>query len=51
MSDQQKQMAMDHGTPAEFESAVWSAWSQLFIEIDEARAAIAKYGEEWEAAA
>lgn len=51
MSEQQKQMAKDHGTPAQFEAAAWSAWAQLFIETDEARAAIAKYNAEWEAAA
>ncbi|MET3929563.1 hypothetical protein ABIE51_001450 [Lysobacter sp. OAE881] len=45
------ELAEKHGTPAQFESAVWAAWAQLFIETDEAHAAIEKYNAEWERAA
>jgi hypothetical protein len=36
-----------HGTPAEFEAAVWAAHAQLFVTTEEAEAAIAKYRDEW----
>lgn len=38
-------------TPLEYERAVWAAWAQLFIETDEAYAAIAAYEAEWSKAA
>jgi hypothetical protein len=39
-----------HGTPEEFERAVWEAHSQLFVTTDEAVKAIGKYREEYAAA-
>lgn len=39
-----------HGTPEEFEAAVWRAANDLFITDDEARAGIEKYRAEYAAA-
>ena len=39
-----------HGTPEEFERAVWAASNDLFVTDDEARAAILKYRAEYAAA-
>ena len=36
-----------HGTPEEFERAVWEAYTQLFITKEEADEAIRKYRGEW----
>lgn len=38
-----------HGTPAQFEGAVWKACWDLFITYEEAVKAIADYKAEWEA--
>jgi uncharacterized protein len=38
-----------HGTPEEFECAVWKAYNQFFITMEEATAAIGKYREEYAA--
>jgi len=40
-----------HGTPEEFERAVWEAYSNLFCTRDEALAAIGRYREDYAAAA
>lgn len=39
-----------HGTPQEFERAVWLAYSQLLIDTPEAVTAIERYKREYEAA-
>lgn len=36
-----------HGTPAQFASAVWAAWAQLFVTTAEAYKAIKDYEREW----
>lgn len=50
MNDRQKDLAEMHGTPEQFEKAIWKACYDLFITSDEADAAIKKYREEWDAA-
>jgi hypothetical protein len=50
MTDRQKELKNKHGTPNEFEEAVWKAWMQLFIKFEEATAAISKYRDEWNSA-
>lgn len=50
MTEKQKILAEKHGTPTEFESAVWMAYDTLYITGDEAVAAINKYKREWEEA-
>jgi hypothetical protein len=45
-----EELRQKHGTPAEFEAAVIRAANDLFCTDDEARAAIAKYRAEYEAA-
>ena len=50
MTDRQKELAYKHGTPEQFEKAIWKAWDDLFITSDEADAAIKKYRAEWDAA-
>lgn len=50
MSENQKRLAKDHGTPAEFARAVWRAVPE-FLSWGEAEAAIRKYGNEWSDAA
>jgi hypothetical protein len=47
MSPKQLDLKKEHGTPAEFERAVWKACDALYITPGEARAAIAKYKQEW----
>lgn len=42
------ELAAAHGTPAEFERAVWNAWDMLTPH--EQRAAIEAYRARWEAA-
>jgi hypothetical protein len=44
------ELRSSHGTPEEFERAIWEAHAQLFITTDEAAAAIGKYREEYLAA-
>ena len=41
------ELTAKHGTPEEFERAVWEAYCNLFVTKDEAEAAIIKYREEW----
>jgi hypothetical protein len=48
MTDKQQELKGKHGTPDEFEAAVWNAHDQLFLTADEAVAAINKYRQEWE---
>ena len=50
MTDRQKELAEKHGTPEQFEKAIWKAWDDLFITSGEADAAIKKYRAEWDAA-
>lgn len=46
----QEQLRAEHGTPEEFEAAVIRAANDLFVTDDEARAAIARYRAQYEAA-
>lgn len=48
MTAKQRELAEKHGTPAEFEANVWTAYAHCFITFDEARDGIAKYKAEWE---
>ena len=50
MSKTRAELRSSHGTPEEFERAVWEAHGQLFVTTDEAVAAIGKYREEYAAA-
>ena len=50
MTNRQKELAEKHGTPEQFEKAIWKAWDDLFISSNEADAAIKKYRAEWDAA-
>jgi hypothetical protein len=45
-----EELRSKHGTPEEFERAVWKAYADLFITKGEADAAIAKYRVEWRVA-
>ena len=45
-----EELTAKHGTPKEFERAVWAAWAQLFVTTAEAEKAIVKYRDEWLAA-
>jgi hypothetical protein len=47
---EQHELAAAHGTPEEFSRALWNAYGDLWISSDEARAAIAKYRQEWKKA-
>jgi hypothetical protein len=51
MSDKQKALAEAHGTPDQFERAVWAAWAQLFLTTSEAERAISDYYQRWVKAA
>lgn len=42
-----QQLQAQHGTPAEFELAVWKAYTDLMVTADEAAVAIHKYRQEW----
>jgi hypothetical protein len=42
-----EELRKKHGTPAEFEKALWAAWADLFITMEEAMEARAKYNDEW----
>jgi len=48
LSEKQKELKRKHGTPEQFEAAVWNALGE--ISITEARDAIYKYEKEWVAA-
>jgi hypothetical protein len=50
MTRKQKALQKKHGTPEEFAKAIWIAWEDLFITMEEAKAAIHKYHDEWEKA-
>jgi len=50
ISDKQRKLAKLHGTPEEFENAVWRAYCDLYITMDEALNGIKKYKNEWRAA-
>jgi hypothetical protein len=41
------ELRSNHGTPEEFEQAVWKAFADLFVTMDEAVEAISKYREEY----
>lgn len=43
----QRRLALKHGTPAQFESAVWKAFGNLAITAEESNRAIEKYKSEW----
>jgi protein subunit release factor A len=49
-SAKQDELAEKHGTPEQFEKAVWKAYSDLFGSQEEAVSAIRKYRNEWESA-
>jgi hypothetical protein len=51
VTDRQKELAEKHGTPEQFEKAIWKAWEDVFITANEANAAIQKYRAEWACAA
>ena len=48
MTQAQKILADKHGTPEQFERAIWKAANDLTITDREAMAAIEKYRLEWE---
>jgi len=47
----QDELAEKHGTPEQFEKAIWKAYSDLFISHEEATSAIRRYQTEWDDAA
>ena len=47
VTDRQKELAEKHGTPEQFEKAIWKAWEVVFISSNEANVAIQKYRAEW----
>lgn len=47
LTPQQEKLKEKHGTPEEFEKAVWRACDDLFCTVAEAKAAIEKYRTEW----
>jgi hypothetical protein len=49
LTEKQKKLKEKHGTPEQFEAAVWRALDM--ISVAEAIEAIHKYEDEWEAAA
>jgi hypothetical protein len=51
MNNEQKELAEKHGTPEQFEKAIWKAWDYLFLTSGKADAAIKRYRSEWDAAA
>jgi hypothetical protein len=51
VTDRQKELAEKHGTPEQFEKAIWKAWDDLFLTSSVADAAIKRYRSEWDAAA
>lgn len=42
-----KALTKKHGTPAEFERAIWEAYNSLMITLPEAQKAIQNYKNEW----
>jgi hypothetical protein len=51
MSEKQQELKAKHGTPDEFERAVWAAYAGLWVTEEEAKRAIGKYRQEWRDAA
>lgn len=49
-SKSRDELTKAHGTPQQFEAAVWAAWAQLFVTTEEAVEGIEKYKAEWLAA-
>lgn len=47
MKAKQKELMKKHGTPLDFSIAVWRAWEDFFITMEEAKEAISKYRDEW----
>ena len=47
MTPRQRELKDKHGTPEEFEAAVWRAYADLWITEGEASAGISKYRREW----
>ncbi len=47
MTKKQEELAKKHGTPKKFEEAVWVAYNEIGLSIDEAEKAISKYKDEW----
>ena len=47
MNKAQEKLREKHGTPAEFERAVWKGYVDMFVTMGEAMAAITKYNNEW----
>lgn len=50
MTKKQEYLKSVHGTPEDFEKAIWTAHGYLVITENESRRAIEKYKDEWEAA-
>jgi len=50
MTEQQLKLVEKHGTPEQFEEAVWNAYDTLFITEMEATTAIDHYKREWKKA-
>ena len=46
----QDELDEKHGTPEQFEKAIWKAYADLFITHEEATSAIRRYQAEWDAA-
>jgi hypothetical protein len=51
MTKKQEELAEKHGTPEQFEKAIWKAYSDLFISHEEGTSAIRRYQTEWDDAA
>ena len=49
-TEKQKRLAENHGTPEQFEKAVWKAYADLMITFPEALEGIVKYKDEWKQA-
>ena len=47
MTKKQQELAEKHGTPEQFEEAIWKACDDLFITTQESVAAINRYKNEW----
>ncbi len=50
MTEKQKELAEKHGTPEQFEKAIWKAYTDLFLSATEAWSAIRSYQYEWDQA-
>lgn len=47
MTANQKKLSEKYGTPEQFENAIWSAYTDLFITSREADFAVKKYRDKW----